>query len=346
MKASDLEVLRNDYKEKIKSAGRDAEALSQIQQEENEALNRIDYHYMKQLESAQEEAWRDQQQKNQQELIALIDQQLVETRRHLHQQSHDLDNTEEKLEKERKRVEEEGQRKLFELSRKKEELEILRAQKQKELEEMILKENQHKEMENRRQHLLDKKRALMEQQRKYREELQRRGQLTQEQMEKLISEHQRELSALENAIARERDRQMALMSQKLAEKMQKKNDYESTVQKMREEQSKWQKEMEELPGITNKQATTLLLKWRRYPKRGIKDIDKALKTVEPAERNLPIVSNIEDLAVTDASDPRLEELVSRVDRIEKIVKNVDSAQFGNALKALNELEKSLTSFKR
>lgn len=348
MKASDLEVLRNEFKDKIKAAGRDSEALAQIQHDESEALNRIDYHYMKQLEKAQEDAWRDQQQKNQKELLALIDQQLAEMRKHLRQQGADSSGNkelEEDLKKERQRVEEEGKRKLYDLSKKKEELEALRQQKQKELEDMLLKEKQREEMENRRQLLLDKKRALMEKQKKIREDLLKRGQLTNEQMEKLISEHQRELSALENAIARERDRQMALMTQKLAEKMQKKNEYEFTVQKMKEEQSRWQKEMEELPGITNKQATTLLLKWRRYPKRGIKDIEKAIKTVDPMERSFPVPVALEDVTTTDGSDPRLEELVSRVDRIEKIVKNVDTSQFGNAVKALEELEKAMKNLK-
>ncbi|CAG9331890.1 unnamed protein product [Blepharisma stoltei] len=347
MKASDLEILRNEFKEKVKAAGRDSEALSQIQQEETEALNRIDYHYMKQLESSQEDAWRKQSEKNQQELLSLIDHQLGEMRKYANSQgpNQGSEDLELKLQQERQRVEDEGQRKLNELNKRKEELEALRAQKQKELEEMIMREKRHEEMENRRQLLIEKKRALMEKQRKIREELQKRGQLTSEQMERLISEHQRELSALESAIARERDRQMALMSQKLAERMQRKNEYEMTVQRMKEEQSRWQKEMEELPGITNKQATTLLLKWRRYPKRGIKDIEKTLRTVEPAERQLPVVAKMEDAPVVDSNDPRLDELVAKVDRIEKIVKNVDSTQFENAIKALEELERTIKSVK-
>lgn len=346
MKANDLELLRNEFREKLKAAGRDAETSMQIQKEEAEALNKLDYYYMKKLEGMQEEAWRDQQKKNQDELLMLIDSQLGEMRKHLRKQDPKKHENEEKLQKERESIEKEGKEKIEMLEKQKKELEDLKAQKQKELEEMIMNEQQREEKERRLKLALEKKRSIMERQRKEKEELMKRGKLSKEQMERLISDHQKELDALEAAIARERDRQIAVMSQKLAEKRSRKKEYESSMLRMKEEQDKWQKELEELPGISNKQATTLLLKWRRYPKKGIKDIEKSLKTNEPSQRILPVVTKKENVPTKKVADSRLEELLWRIEKIESTVDNVDTNQLSGIMKTISGIEQRVRNIKK
>jgi hypothetical protein len=346
MKANDLEILRNEYREKLKSAGRDSEISSQIQKEEAEALNKLDYYYMKKLESLQEEAWRDQQKKNQDELLALIDVQLGEMRKHMRKQDPHSEELENKLKKEREDIEAEGQEKLELLAKQKKELEELKAQKQKEIEDLIRKEQLREEKERQMREILEKKRSLIEKQKKEREELLKKGQLTKEQMEKLITEHQRELNALETAIARERERQVGIMSQKLAEKKSKKKEYEASMLKMKEEQERWQKELEELPGISNKQATTLLLKWRRYPKKTIKDIEKSVKSNEPTQKILPVVVKSQPVPIKKISDSRLEELMWRVEKIESTIDHVDSKQLTDVIKNIESIENKLKQIKK
>ena len=232
------------------------------------------------------------------------------------------------------------------MAKQKKELEDLKIQKQKELEELIMKEKQREEKERQMKEVLEKKRALIEKQKKEREDLLKKGKLTKEQMEKLIAEHQRELNALESAIARERERQIAIMSQKLAEKKSKKKDYESSMQKIKEEQERWQKELEELPGISNKQATTLLLKWRRYPKKGLKDIEKSVKNNEPAQKILPVVNKQEVIPTKKVANTRLEELLWRVEKIENTVDHVDNQQLKNIMKTIDGIEEKLKIAKK
>ena len=344
MKANDLELLRNEYREKFKLPGRDADTATKIQKEEAEALNKLDYYYMKKLEGLQEDAWRNQQKKNQEELLELIDSQLAEMRKHMRKQDPNKQESEEKLKKEREGIEAEGKEKIEMLEKQKKELELLKISKQKELEEMIMKEKQREEKERQMKEVLDKKRALMERQKKEREDLLKRGQLTKEQMEKLIADHQRELNALETAIARERERQIAIMSQKIAEKKGKKKEYENSMLKIKEEQERWQKELEELPGISNKQATTLLLKWRRHPKKGLKDIEKSIKTNDPAQKILPIVNKQEIIPTQTIKDSRLEELMLRIQNIESTVNHVDSEQLNSIMKSINGIEQKLKKF--
>ena len=346
MKANDLELLRNEYRDKLKAAGRDSESSAQIQKEEAEALNKLDYFYMKKLETTQEEAWRDQQKRNQDELLALIDGQLAEMRKHMRKQDPGKQVLEEKLKKDRENIEAEGREKIELLERQKKELEELKAQKQKELEELIRNEQLREEKERRIKLVLEKKKSIMERQRREKEELLRRGQLTKEQMDRLIADHQKELDALESAIARERDRQIAIMSQKLAEKRSRKKEYEHSMLRMKEEQDKWQKELEELPGISNKQATTLLLKWRRYPKKGFKDIEKSLKTTEPNQRILPVVNKQEKITAKKVENSRLEELLWRIEKIESTVEHVDTSHVQSIMKSITGIEQKMRAMKK
>ena len=346
LKIKDMELLRNEFKEKAKAAGRDAETTARIQKEENEALSKLDYYYMKKLEKMQEEDWKDQQKKNQEELLALIDQQLSEMRKHLHKKDPNTQELEARLKRERDEIEKEGIDKLEFLDKQKKELEEQRAQKQKEIEDMIRKEKEREERDRMRKEVQDRKRATMERQKKEREELLRKGQMTKEQMDKLIADHQRELNALEMAIARERERQIGMMSQKIAEKEARKREYESSMQKMKEEQDRLQKELEELPGITNKQATTLLLKWRRYPKKNLKDIEKSVKSNEPAQKILPIVNKNTGKQGKKVENKRLEELIWRIEKIEGSVDHVNTEQIGNIFKSLKKIEDRVKTLKK
>jgi hypothetical protein len=346
MKIKDLELLRNEYKEKIKAAGRDAETTARIQKEENEALSKLDYFYMKKLEKMQEDDWKDQQKKNQDELLALIDSQLAEMRKHLHKKDPNTLELEARLKKEREEIEKEGKERLEFLEKQKKELEEQRALKQREIEDMIRKDKEREEKERMKKEIQDKKRAILERQRKEKEELMRRGLMTKEQMDKLIADHQKELNALEMAIARERDRQIGIMSQKIAEKQARKREYESSMQRMKEEQDRLQKELEELPGITNKQATTLLLKWRRYPKKNIRDIEKSVKNNDPAQKLVPIVNKHTQKQGKKVENKRLEELIWRIEKIENTVDHVSDEHVNNIFRSIKTIEDRVRTLKK
>ena len=344
-KAHDLEMVRKEFKQKSRAAGKDQAAIAQIQKEESEALNKLDYHYIKECESEQEQAWKNQQQLNQQELLDLVDSQLAEMRRYLNQPDQDLvaHDYENKLKQEKQTIEEEGKKKLEELENKKSQLKHQREAQQRELEDMIAKERSREERIQKKKQLMEQKKALQEKQRRQREELEKRGNISKEQMEQLIAQHQKELSELESVIARERERQMSVLNHKLAEKRNRKKEFESSVMRMKEEQEKWEKEIEELPGIKNKQATTLLLKWRRYPKRSMKEVEKSVKNKEPHERTLPVMATQEQPTLQE--DSRIQEVIRRVRKIEEVVANIDVKQFDGLVNALNGLERSLKSNK-
>jgi hypothetical protein len=141
------------------------------------------------------------------------------------------------------------------------------------------------------------------------------------------------------AIARERERQIAIMSQKIAEKKARKRDYESSMQRMKEEQERWQKELEELPGISNKQATTLLLKWRRYPKKGFKDIEKSMKNNEPSKVILPVVNKEQPKKQAKKGETGLEELMFRIEKIENMVDHMRTEHVRDIIKKIDGISK-------
>ena len=135
---------------------------------------------------------------------------------------------------------------------------------------MIKKEKAYSETIKAKQDMIEKRRNLISRQKKEREKLLNTGDITAAQMEKLIKEHQIELQAIEYAISKERDRQMANMSHKLAEKRSRKLEYDKIIQQLKEDQEKWEEEIDKLSVINNIQAKTLLIKWRKNPKKGLK----------------------------------------------------------------------------
>ena len=71
-------------------------------------------------------------------------------------------------------------------------------------------------------HFVPAKKALEEKQKKELEEQRRKGDLTKQQMEELIAQHQRELAMLEDNIEKEKRRQMDALKKKLDAKKAKK----------------------------------------------------------------------------------------------------------------------------
>ena len=106
-----------------------------------------------------------------------------------------------------------------------------------------------------------------------------------------------------------------------------------------------QKELE-LPGISNKQATTLLLKWRRYPKKGIKDIEKSLKSNDPTQKILPVISKQNNEPSKKVNKTPLEELLWRVEKIENTVDHVHAEHVGNVMKSIKSIEDKVKVFKK
>jgi hypothetical protein len=341
-KASDIEAMRMEMKERYKNAGKDSQ--EEIQRAEAEAMNRLDYHYLKKIEAAQDQAWKEQQKENHDELLKLIDDQLLEMRKLLSSPdlTKDRREIEQKLAQQKDQLEVDLQKRLADVDRRKEELQEIKRQKDSALQELIAKEREEEERRKMRAQLLEKRKALFEEQNRQRKELMQRGELTKEQIEKLIKRHQDEILSMEKAMEKERQRQMALLSHKLAEKRSKKAEYLESVNKMHEEQNKIAKILEELPSLNNKQAASLLSKWRRYPKKLMKDIEVSVKSSAPVNKELP--KPIEEGKVTRnlKVDDRLRNLLTRIERIEEIVTNVDKNQFSQVAMACRELSNSIS----
>ena len=108
-------------------------------------------------------------------------------------------------------MEREAHERLLALEKQRDEISKIAKEKQEELEKQL--ENQRKLAE------IDRaKKALEAQQRKEIEEQAKKGQMSKQQMEELIAQHQKELAMLESTIGAEKERQMAVLKQKLDEK--------------------------------------------------------------------------------------------------------------------------------
>ena len=93
---------------------------------------------------------------------------------------------------------------------------------------------------------------------------------------------------------------------------------------LKQEQTRWKQKVGTLPGLKHKGANKLLNRWRRYPKRPIKEVAARLVNSQPVcPPSDPLAGYGEVL-----SDSRLQEVQGRLVRVEALVKNLSKAQFG------------------
>jgi len=168
-----------------------------------------------------ENSWRDHQQKCNDELLKLLDKQMQEVRETLRRLGIDgtinpeIQNLNEEFLKRQSDMEKEANERMYALERQRNDLDKLARENQAELESQMAQARQQAEIERAR-------RELIEKQRKEQEEARNRGNLTKQQMEQLIAQHQNEMAMFESTLAGEKERQQAALRKKLEEKREKK----------------------------------------------------------------------------------------------------------------------------
>ena len=338
-KIGELENIRFKYRDKFKNSNRSSETQLAIQKEEIEAIKRLDYEYMKKIESVQDNQWKEIHKLNKDELLNILNEQMIEMKKFLGNNHEIIQKKEEKILRDKEIIENEARIKIELLEQQKAELEKNKLQKQQELEEMIKKEKAYAETIKAKQDMIEKRRNLISRQKKEREKLLNTGDITAAQMEKLIKEHQIELQAIEYAISKERDRQMANMSHKLAEKRSRKLEYDKIIQQLKEDQEKWEEEIDKLSVINNIQAKTLLIKWRKNPKKGLKHITKSIMKNEFISKTVPIVAEQPKPAKRVLNDKRFEEIIKGIEQIEEKMNIISSGKMNRVMKSLSTLMK-------
>ena len=252
-----------------------------------------------------------------------------------------INEMKEKYNKEKEIIENETKRKIELFEKQKLELELIKTQKQQELEEIIKKEKIAEEKSRQKKQMIEKKKALIQKQKQERENLLHHGDSNPEYMEQLILSHQIELQEIENAINKERERQINNMNKKLAEKRIRKIEYKSCIDQLKTDKDKWAAEIEDLPGITNIQAATLLLKWRRNPKKGIKEIKKSIMVNDSTKKAFPTVVCPPVKSKGIAFDKRIEEIAEKIKQIEDKVGNLSEIKMNEVHASLDFLTTSV-----
>ena len=341
-KANDLKLIRKEFKARRTQMDK-TDPDYDIKQEavtraEREVVVNLDFTCAKDLEEALEKAWKDLRRRQAAELSDLIDRQIQEARRMQSTEANKagLEDLERSLAARKIQLEQEQQRKLDTMEQRKGEINRQRQEKQQQLEELIRREREDEERKDAMRKELLKKREFEEKRRRYEEELRRRN-ISEDKMEQMIEDYQRGIAQAERIQEQERLKQSSVMSQKLAERRRKKQEIQQSLDRIREEQDKWQKKLDGLPGLNAKEANKLLRRWRRYPRKAIKEVASSLS--KPA-----VVHDLPTLAVGSAAvegDSRMKELLQRVERVESIAKNIEGKQFSQMQKALVALKDKL-----
>jgi hypothetical protein len=351
-KGDDLQALRQEFKDRrtqieenaaILGAAEVEAQLRILEQQEGDALARLDFAYMKKSEEQQERAMRDLVKQNNDEVLALVERQLAECQGLLAKSGLTKEQKMKihaEMKDKKAALEEENKDRMAEIARKNLQLQADKEVRNKELEALIKQERE--QIEEDRKHLMSqqKRRQLADRRRKLKEELQR-GHLTEEEIEKLLADEQQKLAKIDSALAREREKQQAKLHQKLAEKRGKQKETQEQLTKMRQEQDELSAALMKAPPLSHAEAQNLLLRWRRYPKKQHKDVLSSISSKEHTAHWYPVQTNQVKAQVVSKSKT-LRELVERVDRIEAIATNVDSVQFEQARKAFSGLSSALS----
>ena len=79
-----------------------------------------------------------------------------------------------------------------------------------------------------------------------------------------------------------------------------------------------------------------------YRSRNIPEVEKAIRTLEPKDKMLPIMPKVpEEHPFIAYQGTKLEEIAKRVEKIEAVVANVDVNQFSSIMHSLEQLQKAI-----
>lgn len=354
-KADTLRAMRSDFKERRRVLNQRKLDLGRKQYEdhmkliddsENEMINKIDYDAMKDLESQQDKLWKEHQEENMQKFNALINKQLTEMREMMGRMGANEDKKAQ-LEKEmierKEKMEDDNRGRMDEIENEKSKLKELHEAKQKELEEAMAIEQAREDHKRQQVRRAEERREQMKKEEEFMKSLQGKK-YTEADMRKLMSDFQKEQESANAAKDKERSLQQSRLNSKLAEKRAKKQAQRENLDRYRKEQEQWQEQLRLAPQLNHKEANYLLNRWRQHPKKGAEDIEKSLKQGQPRSVMVPEPREITHVGEKIERD-RIEEIIKRVQTVEKYAKSVDTEKFHQALTAVQDVQKLLGQFK-
>ncbi|CAG9314260.1 unnamed protein product [Blepharisma stoltei] len=315
--------------------------IEELEAREKEAQNQLEFNNMAQLNSEQDQAWRDVEDEFREKFNNLADTHMKENAeifkkisesdpRMANANLSDMEKDIDKLRSENERLYAE---KLRELDLRNQQLREFERRKELEISSIQEQLKEVEEKQRRLEEIQEQRRIMEERQRMMVEVMKERG-ISPEKMEELLKQHQKEMDEWEKSMEDERTRQKSRLQAKLDERKQKYQEkISSQIQKYKEENLKLieqqDKEEQERLKIISYSGVELKL-WE--PK-------------EDVESNLRIgVEMGKDGEKSDMS--LLDQILQRVRRVEKIAENVDTSQFDQLMKAMKHVNDMVDKVKK
>lgn len=285
-KISDLHLIRKEFRLRRlrhdKSKPDYQQKLTAVLNAEREVISRLDYICAQDLQDLLEKAGKDLRRKQAQEITALIDRHIEEVRvvgeKELNKT--EIAELERVLTGRKTHLEEEIQRKARLFDQRKTEVALRRVQQQQDLENLVRLE---REIESKQSALRLESQLIREKEAKIREfewNLRARN-ISEEEMEVMLEEYVSAVASADQSQAKEREKQTAILAQKLAERKRRKIEIQDSLERIKQEQNRWKMKVGTMPGLRHKGANKLLNRWRRYPKRPIKEVAARLTQTQP-----------------------------------------------------------------
>jgi hypothetical protein len=328
-KITDLHLIRKEFRiRRLKCDKSDPNfesKLAAVLRAEKEVITRLDYICAEDLEEAMERTWKDLRRRHATETTALIDRHIEELREVEGKElsKSEIADLERVLAARKGQLEEDIQRKARLLDQRKREMALRRIQQQQDLEDLVRIE---RETESQQAALLletRKQRDREEKLRKFEADLRARN-ISEENMETMLEDYVNTVAEADHCIEKEKTKQSSILAHKLAERRRRKLEIQDSLDRIKQEQTRWKQKIGVLPGLKHKGANKLLNRWRRYPKRPVKEVAARLMATQPIYPPPDLVAAAGEVL----SDSRLQEVQGRLARVEALAKNLSKAQFG------------------
>jgi hypothetical protein len=337
-------IKRNQVELSALSPMAKASEIKSLEKQESDAVTQLDYNFVNNLGKDQDGLWRAVEDEFRQRFLDLSDKQLQETgdllkkMRELNPallQSH-LNQAEAAAQDMKKQVESEYSRKLKELDSR--QLEFLKIQGgveqeideiRKQLDEAEARKKEMFELERMRKEKEEKQRQMLE-------EMRRRG-IRPEQMEEMIKKHQQEMSEWEAAMEKERLRQKEKMQERLNLRMQKYQE------KMAQKLAKYKEDNNKVVQASKEEEKLEI----RFPTGKSELIYEPVKQIDTKLRVNPLPVFVKSV-VSEYADYTnvLQNLLTRVKKIERLVASVDFEQFNLIMDQLEKISGELAVMKK
>lgn len=316
--------------------------LEELEVKLQEAETQIDFAFIIGMNAEQDRIWREAEDDYKEKFIDLANAQTREIQEimgkikgaDVRMLEANMADMEREISNQRAELGRKHAEKLRELEKR--EMEIKELEKQK-MGEIDFINNQLREVEEKQRKIdevQEQRRVMEERQRKVLEAMKEKG-ISPEKMEEILKQHQLEMDEWEKAMENERVRQQQKLQAKLDIKKQKYQEkIASQIQKYKEQNLKLIEQQEE--------AEVNRLKI-------VVDIGRELKIWTPkveieTKLRFPDLEEEQEIAKI-ASTSILDEVVTRVRRVETIAENIDSTQFNLLLKAFAEVTEMMDGLK-